>query len=233
LVVLAAALSGSAHAAIFNGVWDPKFGAPFVTDLPFGAPNNLGWRGPIDTTFFFVPDSCVPTGTATINNADDCDGAAAVTSARVELYNFDLGLNAPPVATLDFNPASMTIGDMRFVDGELTQLSTTRSNSVDPTDSLWQFGVAWNVEFRLFFTFGDDVLADGPHLEWRQCYSPTALTSAYPHCASGINNPTNDPDLVPELRITLVPEPGSLALALLGALGLASRRVRQSLRSAS
>jgi hypothetical protein len=228
LVVLTAALSGSAHAAFFSSVWDPKFGAPFVTDLPFGAPYNLGWRAtdPL-ANIVEIPDGCLPVGTATIDNAIDCDGAAKINAAQVELYNFDLGSNAPAVATLTFNPASMVISDMRFVDGELRHLTTTNSNFVDPPESLWQFGVAWDVEFSLFFTFDVAGFADGPHLSWRQ---PCGYHHASYVCyRTGVSNPDNDPALVPNLKITRVPEPSSLALALVGVLGLASRRARRSL----
>lgn len=230
MTLVLAVCAGSAQAAVFSGVWDPKFGAPFVTDSPFDAHNNLGWRG---TATWDIPDACLPGGTATINNAVDCDGAAIVTSAQVELYNFDLGLNPPAVATLNFNPASMSISDMRFVGGNLAHLTTSPSNFVNPPENLWLFGVAYDVEFSLFFTNSVEGFADGPHLRWRQCHSYTYShhDNREAYCRTGVSNPDNDPDLVPKLEITRVPEPSSLALALVGALALASRRVRAAVSS--
>ncbi len=232
LTLLLTVCASSAQAAVFSGVWDPKFGAPFVTDLPFGATNNLGWRG---TATWDIPDTCLPGGTATVNNAVDCAGGAIVTSAQVEFYNFDLGLDPPTVATLNFNPATMSISDMGFVGGQLAHLTTTSSNFVNPPENLWQFGVAWDVEFSLFFTFNEVGFADGPHLGWRQCHYDRTYATHYDeggsYCNSGFSNPNNDPDLVPTLHITRVPEPGTLALALFGVLGLASRRVRAAIPS--
>jgi hypothetical protein len=207
MVLLAAAVAGSARAATYSGVWDPAFGAPFT---------GLGWRG---TATFFVPDTCDPSGTAVISNSPLCGGNAIVTSAQVELYN-DAAAGDPTVATLTFNPASMIIDTMSFVSGQLDQLTTSYSNFVNPPENLSAFGVGSSVEFALFF---DISALSGPHLLWRNCVE----SSFEPICTSGINDAAQFP---PEFTITSVPEPGTLALVCIGLLGLGTRRGRAMLR---
>lgn len=214
LTVSLAMIAGVAQAATFSAVWDPKFGAPFTTD--FDASNNLGWRSPIEGSFIYVPDECLPVaaGTVTITNAGNCFGLAQVTLAQVEFYNFDLSGNPPPVATLTFpSPVSMVISDMRFVDGVLDGLTTTASAYFDPPENLLDFGVLGNMEFSLFFTLdGDDYLAAGPHLRWRWCGVPSIMRTHDGQCITGLSNPYNDSALVPRVQFSRVPEPGSLAL---------------------
>lgn len=213
--LLAAGLcAGSANAAVYTGVWDPTYGSPFL---------NLGWRG---TAEYFVPNECEPTGTADIYNASACSGNAIVTQAEVEFYDInaaiDTGTGAQPtISTLVFNPSSLVIGTLRYVSGELTQLTTSFSNYMTPTEDLSAFGVYSNTEFSLFFTL------DGPRLAWRECYSyyegEGSFTASHyyePECAFGVNDAQQFPAT---FEITRVPEPGTLALACLALLALTPR----------
>lgn len=182
-----------AQAAVYTGIWDPAYGPPFT---------NLGWRG--DATYF-VPDGCVPTGTAQIDNGDACDGQAIVTQARVEFYDLS-AITPATIASVVFNPLSMTIGTLDYQDGILAALSTSSSDFALADADLSNFGVAAGTTFSLRFT-----LVDGPRLDWLSCPD-------HQDCARGSNDAANAPA---QFTIRQVPEPGSLALGAL-ALGLAS-----------
>lgn len=210
LMVLAAVFSCSAHAATYHGVWDPPFGAPFT---------NLGWRG---TSEYFVPDSCVPAGTGFVLNLPyfpGCGGDAVVTSAQVQFYDVTAG-GQPTIATLVFDPSSFYIGLLQYTGGALSQLLTNYSNLVNPGEDLSAFGVSGSTEFSLIFTL------DGPRLGWRDCGYTSYSASHYTHpsCTFGVNSDAEG--FRPEFTITRVPEPGTLALAFLGLLAVAPRRVR-------
>jgi hypothetical protein len=179
-------VTGAAQAAVYTGVWDPVYGAPFT---------NLGWRG---TATFAVPDGCEPSGTADISNGLDCGGAASLTSAAVEFYDAS-STGQATLDTLTFNPASMLIGTLRYVSGNLDQLTTSTSSAVYASANLSAFGVAPTVGFLLHFDLG------GPRLAWLDCSNQQI------ECLRGTNSVT------PQFSITRVPvsvpEPGSLWLA--------------------
>ncbi len=213
LLVLLAVCAGSAQAATYSGVWDPTFGTPFA---------NLGWRG---TAEFFVPNTCVPSGPGIVDVDDslDCGGGAQVTSAQVTFYDIT-DLTQATISTLVFNPSSFGIGTLRFDNGVLSQLTTTDSNLVNPVDDLSAYGVTWSTEFALTFTLS------GPRLFWQDCGSSefsTHSTESYYDCSSGWNDP-EQPFQHP-FTITLVPEPGTLALACLALIFVAPRRLRAAL----
>jgi hypothetical protein len=196
-LVLLAVFGGSAQAAVYTGVWDPPYGSPFT---------GLGWRGTAD---YFVPDSCIPTGTSDVSNSGACGNEAVVTSAQVELYN--IASPSTTISTLIFNASTMIIGTLRYVAGELSQLTTANSNFLNPTEDLSAFGVGSNTEFSLFFTL------TGPRLQWRDCGRITFAAAATTDCTGGLNDDVN---FRPEFTITRVPEPGTLALAVLAMLAL-------------
>ena len=219
-VVMTGAWSTSAQAAVYTGVWDPPYGAPFGT-----LTTGLGWRG---TAEFFVPDTCVPAGDAVVINPlpailGGCGGAATVTNAQVELYDVAQA-GTPTLATLVFNPASFYVGLLQYDGGELEGLLTDFSNLLT-TSLAPMFGITSSTQFSLIFTL------DGPRLAWVDCgyggdYGDSERssysTSTHGHgCRGGINS--DAPGYQPEFTISRVPEPGTLALACLGLLAAAPR----------
>ncbi len=200
IALVCAFTAGSAQAAVYTGVWDPAYGAPFT---------NLGWRG---SAHYTVPNSCEPTGTADVDNATACAGAAVVTSAEVEFYDVTAG-GQPTLATLVFDPLSLVIGTLRYLDGELAQLVTSASNVVNPAVNLSAFGVASTAGFFLQFAL------DGPHLGWIDCGPESD------GCQRGSNDSVNFAPRFAISRVTTaVPEPGSLWLSGLALLALCRLR---------
>lgn len=219
LLVAAAAVGtwSSAQAITYHGVWDPPFGSDF---------SDLNWSG---DAYYDVPAACEAIGATYgfVFNAS-CAPQAVITSAQVTLTNRITNATT----TLVFNPASMHIFALDYTGANLTDLWTDNSNYIDPATTL-DGAFNWNTEFSLFFDLG------GPHLLWRECSTssyydgPTVTTNSThnsppppPRCSYGVNDSRNFP---PEFTITRVPEPGTLALACLGLLGLAPRRVRAAL----
>lgn len=192
--------AGSANAAVYTGVWDPAYGPPFT---------NLGWRG---TAQYTVPDSCELSGSGDVDNATACGGAAAVTSALVEFYD-ESATNQVTLATLVFNPSTMLVSTLRYLNGNLDQLVTTASNPVFPSVDLSAFGVSSTVAFSLQFG-----LTTGPRLDWTSCARPQV------DCGSGTNS------FDPQFSITRVPEPGSMWLSGLALAALFAAARRRSLR---
>lgn len=194
-------LAPPAHGAYYSGIWDPAYGQPF---------DGLGWRG---SALFYVPDGCKPTGTADISNAAACDSQAVVDAAQVEFYDLNDPL-APTLAALTFEPTTLLIDTLRFVDGQLTQLDTSLSNLVQPSGDLSAFGVGPTTWFGLQFTL------DNPRLGYADCFSPTACQ------VQGFNDGAQFPPrfVITELH---VPEPATLLLVALAAAGAAAASRRR------
>ena len=146
-VVLGLTSFGGAHAAVYQGSWDPPYGSPFAT---------LSWRGDITV---FVPQSCV-LFSGLRDNATDCSGTATMQMATVELNDTAV---APFYNTLTFNPASMSIQTLLFSGGLLAGLETTMSNWVN--DSVLE-GVDFALQLTLDGTVHEEG-SDGPKLFWR------------------------------------------------------------------
>jgi len=124
LLLVVTLCAGAAQAAVYRGVWDPLYGAPFT---------NLGWRG---TAEYYVPEGCISSGTEVVNNASGCDGQAQVTSAQVEFYDTtDAGQET--IATLIFDPNSLMISALSF-----GLLSTIQRRGVTPLVTLRNFSGA-------------------------------------------------------------------------------------------
>lgn len=195
-------IAGSAQAAVYTGVWDPLYGAPFT---------NLGWRG---TATYVVPDTCEISGTGDVSNALDCGSAAAVSSAVVEFYDASATVQST-LATLNFNPSSMLIGTLRYLNGNLDQLTTTASNLVAAGSGLTAFGVLPTVAFSLQFNL------NGPQLAWQYCANQRT------DCESGVNR------FAPQFSISRVPEPGSLWLSGLAVAALLAAARRRAVTTGS
>lgn len=220
----------SADAAVYTGVWDPPYGSPWT---------SLGWSG---NAVFNVPEFCNPlpgSGLVTINNLSDCDGGASVGSASVGLYTLQPSISttantAPPAENvLNFNPSSLTINRLRFLDGVLIGLDTTESDGEDD-DIVTSPGdiVTFFLQFVLDYSDEVPTLTSGPSSFFSNYSGPLLFFSAGICECSGVNSS----DSLPTFTITRtdVPEPGSLAL---GALGLAAlgwgRRRYQAARQAA
>jgi hypothetical protein len=195
-----ACVAGSANAAVYTGVWDPVYGAPFT---------NLGWRG---TATYAVPDSCEISGSGDISNALDCGGAATVSSASVEFYDASTS-GQGTLATLVFDPSSLIISTLRYLDGNLDQLVTTSSNAAYAGAGLSAMGVTPSVAFFLQFDLA------GPHLAWLDCADETK------YCLRGVNS------FAPQFSISRVPEPGSLWLSGLALFVAVTAVRRRALRT--
>jgi hypothetical protein len=203
LSLLLALCGGSAQAAVYTGIWDPPFGAPF---------DGLGWRG---SATFVVPNFCIPDGTEVVSNGA-CEGRAAVTAAQVEFYALNAGGEEPTLTTITFNPQSIAVNALSFVRGALTQLDTSLSAlqlAPEPGGV-----VPEGIFFGLQFTF------DGPRLAWSSCEVFDTK-----NCRTGFNDNLNFPARFVITRVSdsdSVPEPASLALVALALASLAWMRRR-------
>ncbi|CAD5372471.1 putative PEP-CTERM domain-containing protein [Rubrivivax sp. A210] len=208
-MLLAAVAAAPAQAAIYTGVWDPAFGAPFT---------NLGWRG---SATFTVPGACTAPRDEEEEPLAVC-AAATVSNARVFFYDIRNAARTT-IATLTFADGTLPVSAISPPGGPLSAIATNLSpflNPVaeDPTFDLSPFAIGPNTAFALQFT-----LSGGPQLHYR---SPlcTTQTSCNP---TGTNDATTFPV---QFAITLnsVPAPATPWLAGTALLGLLALRRRSA-----
>lgn len=193
-----------AAAALF-GATQPASAAVVVAsfDPPVGtAMPNVGYRG---SAQFFINDACLQL-TGLISNANACsENTMAVTGATIEFY--DLLDESSVLATLNFPGSSFTVFGATVFQGEVTGFDTSFA---DPALFLELDGFQGTVALGFTAPFFEDVLP-GASLQLcprvGDCSTSNVATTTY-------------------TVTTSVPEPGTLALLGLAALGAgaASRR---------
>ena len=195
---LTVAAVGPAHATYVVGSWDPAYGVPFT---------NLGWRG---TSTSDIPADCLALGNVgtVLNNGLSCP-LMSVVSAQVEFYDLT-DITQTTVDTLDFGTA-VAVSSI-FLDtetGALRGLGLRSLNSVLSTTPLARPG---GTGVQAYFSLELVTLTSGDsraRLHW----GPTSSTE------SGSNDEARYPASV---DVRVVPEPGSLALALAAFAALAA-----------
>ncbi len=202
-----------AQAAIYTGHWDPGYGAPFP---------DLGWEG---NAMFSIPDACLARS-GWVSNVDDCSGGGMkILSAEVDFYS----LSAPTtfassrtmvapthiVETLTFDP-NVAVYKM-FVSGN--KLQAVSSNFLGPVQATSSIagGGAYYFDLKFFESTSNNV----------GLYH--TLGYADPICAyTGVPAGCGMSSSMPTMTLTLVPEPGTFALAMLGLAGLLGVRRRNA-----
>jgi len=183
------AFSAPSQAIIVVGAWDPAFGAAFP---------ELGWRGEAE---FFVPDACLAESGWVFNFESCSGGTMKVLSAEVEFYKLSDPTNPLFQETLSFSDPTWLVAAMRIEDGLLAGLYATFDYFVPST-----LAIAGGPHTEFLLLFQDDLarlgyISDPP--EGRK--------------TKGISDP-NPSDGPPFITFRVVPEPGGLALAMLGIL---------------
>jgi len=216
LMAMATLVSMSAaQAGVWFGSWDPTYGPPFT---------NLGWRGSAN---FDIPASppCATDGTACLT------GSPFIRDGQVTFYDTNSNNDIATIGWTTTELAGTGINALRFQGSNIEQFDTDffplKFPSLFPGVNGGDYGDFNTREFSLIFVIDFDydpseaiALYSGPLLFWKEA-------DCVELCEGGQND-LEDVNNRPVLRVTLVPEPGGIALltvALL-ALGSATRRRR-------
>ena len=192
------AATGPAHATYVVGDWDPPYGMPFT---------NLGWRGNSTSD---IPASCLALGNVgtVVNNGVACP-LMAVLSAQVEFFDLS-DIFETTVETLNFS-TSVAVSSI-FLDTVTGALGGLDLVSLAPVLSTTPLAMTGGLQ--AYFSLEQVTLFSG-------------TTRARLYCST---NPggvgvmgVNDELLFPAtVTLHVVPEPGSLALALAAIAALAA-----------
>ena len=207
-IVLGAAATfggtGTAHAALYTGSWDPAYGAFFP---------GLGWSA---KAVFDVPASCLAINGNYLPVSGNCAGFD-VLSAQVSFYNTaDPGTN---LGTYNLD-TDVTVTGIDIAGGALTGVYTDHFDYFIPSLGLAGGGM---YSFSLILYGGNlaQLIYANP-----QTASPFCATIAVPGETCGMSeNPA-----VGVFTATPIPEPETflLMLAGLGAIGLSARKRRRA-----
>jgi len=221
----------SAHAAIVSKSWDPMFNPLLPTD------NSLGWMASIN---FFVPDTCVrvPNGgiVATVTFAGFTLGCGAgfhidhpglsVLSAQVGIY--DVSSPTALIDVLTFDPATvlstLSLEAIDTASGDVTKfLSFGTSNAVGGNlardDCLFRLALnsltgGWTESPRIEYNCGSEWVTS------RDMPDPDNTTFILWPTGTSVD------EVLAATELKVVPEPASLALALLALTGVWALRRR-------
>lgn len=185
LVAAGLACSAPCHAVIYVGAWDPAFGPDFP---------ELGWRG---EATFFVPDACLAESGWVFNYESCSGGTMKVLDAEVAFYKLSDPTNPLFQETLSFDEPTSLVAAMRIENGLLAGLYATFDYYL-----LSKLTIAGGEYTEYVLQFVDDI-------------AQLAFISNPPDGPKTDGKSVIDPDNPPLITFRVVPEPGSLPLALL------------------
>lgn len=220
LLGIGIAASVPSGAAVFRGIWDPSFGAPYP---------DLGWQGSAD---FFVPDACLLVETDTWF-ADGACGDMSLLAATIQLYDVSVG-NSVILDTVTFAPPPVAPDPVLGVFVQVIG-GTATVTGVDTSIFGPQFGSAASAGYEgnlwLEFVSGQMPPPDLFLASVASALDPVFLHACLPEdsepalCSSPETTSTGA-----DVTFQRIPEPGSIALVLaaLTAAWLLRRRPRSS-----
>ncbi|HEX2542449.1 MAG TPA: FxDxF family PEP-CTERM protein [Caldimonas sp.] len=197
--------AGPAHAALYQGNWDPAYGGIFP---------QLGWQA---SALFDVPESCLALGNAVnVPISGSCAGFD-VLSAKVELYN--VGDSETMLGSYDLNP-NVNVTGINITGGQLSGIDTGYFGYFVPPLSIAGEG---EYSFHLILFGGNKAqLVYTKPIETSPGCVPFGVEGAVcgssQNVATGVFTPVN---AIPE------PETYALLLAGLGAVSFVARRRRR------